>query len=143
MKADNTISVIGKIKDGANNIIVRELEARGHAGLAPSHGEILMILLFQGEKTKTDIASAIGRERSTVTTLLQKLNRLGYIDSRVNEEDARSTIVFLTEKGQAMKTDFVEISEKIYERQYRGMTKKQIDSLRMCLLKMQKNFSEV
>jgi len=143
MKVDNTISMIGKIKDGANVIIVRELEARGHAGLAPSHGEILMILLFQGEKTKTDIANAIGRERSTVTTLLQKLDRLGYIESRINQEDARSTIVSLTEKGLGMKKDFIEISELIYDRQYRGMTKKQIESLRVCLTKMQKNFKDV
>lgn len=142
MKADNTISIIGKIKDAANQLIVRELVKRGHEGLAPSHGEILSLLLFKGELTKTEIAASINRERSTVTTLIKKLEALGYIKSRVNETDARSTIVSLTEKGQLMKTDFIEISEMLYERQYKGMTKGQIESFRRGLLKMHENFTQ-
>lgn len=142
MKADNTISIIGKIKDAANQLIVKELVKRGHEGLAPSHGEILSLLLFKGELTKTEIATSINRERSTVTTLIKKLEALDYIKSRVNEADARSTIVSLTEKGQLMKTDFIEISEMLYERQFKGMTKGQIESFRRGLLKMHENFTK-
>jgi len=142
MKADNTVSIIGKIKDAANQLIVRELVKRGHEGLAPSHGEILSLLLFKGELTKTEIAASINRERSTVTTLIKKLEALDYIKSRVNEADARSTIVSLTEKGQLMKKDFIEISEILYERQYKGMTKGQIESFRRGLLKMHENFTQ-
>ncbi len=142
MKADNTITIIGKIKDAANQLIVKELEERGHMGLAPSHGDILSLLIMKGESTKTDIANSINRERSTVTTLIKKLEKLGYINSRVNEADARSTIVSLTEKGQLMKEDFIDISEMLYKRQYAGMTKKQIDDFRKGLLMMHQNFMD-
>jgi len=142
MKADNTITIIGKIKDAANQLIVKELEKRGHIGLAPSHGDILSLLIMKGESTKTDIANSINRERSTVTTLIKKLEKLGYISSRINEADARSTIVSLTEKGQVMKKDFIDISETLYKRQYAGMTKKQIDDFRKGLLMMHQNFMD-
>lgn len=140
MKTDNTISIIGKIKDAANHIIVKELEARGYLGLAPSHGDILSLLIIKGEMTKTEIAQSINRERSTVTTLIKKLEKLEYIESRVNEEDARSIIVSLTEKGHQMKVDFIEISELLYQRQFKGMTKKQIETFRQGLLKVHQNF---
>lgn len=143
MRADNTVSMIGKIKEAANHIIVRELEVRGHHGLAPSHGEIIYLLILRGEMTKTDIAHSINRERSTVTTLIKKLEILGYISSRPNKEDARSTLVSLTEQGKAMEKDFVDISELLYDTQYKGMTKKQVEIFRECLTKMNTNFMKL
>lgn len=143
MRVDNTVSLIGKIKEAANHVIVKELEARGHFGLAPSHGEIIYLLIFKGEMTKTDIALSIHRERSTVTTLIKKLESLGYISSRVNKDDARSTLVSLTEKGKEMETAFIEISELLYDTQYKGMTKKEIELFRECLIKMNSNFMKL
>lgn len=41
-----------------------------------------------------------------------------------------------------MKTDFIEISETLYERQYKGMAKGQIESFRRGLLKIHENFTQ-
>ncbi|MBI9010821.1 MAG: MarR family transcriptional regulator [Clostridiales bacterium] len=140
MKTDNTISRISRIRDLANQVIVKELELRGHVGLVPSHGNILSALLYHGEMTKTEISSGIKKERSTVTTLLKKLENLGYIVSRVNEEDARSTIVSLSEKGILMKDDFIEISEKIYDIQYQHMDEEQVKCFKEGLEQVYQNF---
>jgi len=140
MRADNTISRISKIRDSANNIIVRELEIRGHKGLAPTHGEILSALLFSNEMTMTEIAEKINRDRSTVTALIKKLEKLGYIAVRTNDADSRSSIVSPSEKGMAMKVDFIEISEMLYERQYQSMTEEQIQAFKIGLDQVFKNF---
>jgi len=143
MKADNTVSRISKVRDLANQIISSELEKRGHLGLATSHGDILSVLLRNYEMTKTEISNKIGRERSTVTTLLKKLERLGYVSFRVNEEDARSTIVSLTEKAILMKKDFIEISEKLYDIQYQNMDEAQVKSFKEGLEQVYQNFKSL
>lgn len=140
MKADNTISLIGRVREQANRLIVQELKDRGHKGLAPSHGNILAVLLSKGEMTKTEISNAIGRDRSTVTVLLKKLKQNGYIATRVNDEDSRSAIVYLTEKGESFRKGFTEISEKIYDIQFKGMTEEQIEQFKACLEIVYKNF---
>ncbi len=143
MRTDNTISLIGRVRGQANKLIYRELHDRGHKGLAPSHGNVLAVLLSKGEMTKTEISNAIGRDRSTVTVLLKKLEKNGYITTRVNDEDSRSAIVYLTEKGEAFREGFTEISEKIYDVQFRGMTEEQITQFKSCLEILYTNFKSI
>lgn len=143
MRTDNTISLISSIREHANKYIVTELERRGHKGLAPSHGNILSVLLFKGEMTKKQISKAIDKDRSTVTVLLRKLEQLGYITSRVNEADSRSSIVSVTNKGQVMKSDFIAISEGLYHIQYKDMNENQIQVLKAMLKQMEINFRAV
>jgi len=140
MKTDDAVSKISRIRDLANQVIVNELEKRGHIGLVSSHGGILVALLFSGEMTRTEISNKINRERSTVTTLLKKLEKLGYIRSRTNEHDARSTIISLSEKGALMKNDFIEISERLFEIQYSNMNNEQIQFFQEGLETIYQNF---
>ncbi len=140
MKTDNTISRICQIRDLAHKVIIKELVERGHEGLAPSHGDILSVLIFSGEMTKTEVSKRVKRKRSTVTTLLQKLERLGYIETCINKDDARSAIVSLTKKGILMKEDFINISEKLYRIQYDKMTSEQIQAFKKGLELVHQNF---
>lgn len=140
MRADNTVSKISRVRDLANQVIIKELEKRGHMGLATSHGDILSVLLHNGDMTKTEISNRIGRERSTVTTLLKKLEHLGYVSFRVNEDDARSTIVSLSERAILMKNDFIEISEKLYDIQYQHLDEEQVKCFKVGLEQVYQNF---
>lgn len=70
----------------------------------------------------TEIADTIHRERSTVTTLVSKLIKLGYISNKKDSNDSRSSIIYLTEKGHGLKTGFEEILQNLYEREYEGIS---------------------
>ena len=74
---DNSINLIIKTRKIANQFLVDEMAKADLVGLAPSHGEILILLIKKKELTMTEIAEAIGRERSTVTTLIGKLKTYG------------------------------------------------------------------
>lgn len=65
MNTDNTISLIGKIREKADKFILKELEELGLKNIAPSHGDILSALFELHEATMTEIADAIHRDRST------------------------------------------------------------------------------
>ncbi|MTI67155.1 MAG: MarR family transcriptional regulator [Firmicutes bacterium] len=140
MNLDNTIHLIGRIREEANKLIKKELKELGIDNLAPSHGDILSALFNYEELTKTEIAEKIHRDRSTVTTLVNKLLKLRLVDSKENPEDRRSNKIYLTKKGKELKTGFTKISEKLYKIQYKDITEEEREVFRKVLKKMYKNF---
>jgi DNA-binding MarR family transcriptional regulator len=88
----------------------------------------------------TEIADTIHRERSTVTTLVSKLIKLGYISSKKDSNDSRSSIIYLTEKGQGLKKGFEEISQKLFEREYEGISDEERMIFQRVLKKIYDNF---
>jgi DNA-binding MarR family transcriptional regulator len=105
-----------RLVDLGNKLIQERLQALGAEGLVPSHGDILMKLFHQGEgSTMGEIASAIHRTRPTVTVLISKLNAKGYVKLVPDTADGRQMRVYLTDKGQALKPSFDEISTALYK----------------------------
>jgi len=140
MKTDKTIYLIGRIREKANELILKELDQIGFKDIAPSHGDILSTLFKYGECTMTDIANSIHRDRSTVTTLVNKLTRLGYVSSRKDINDNRSTIIFLTEKGKELEPSFKAISQKLYEIVYKDISDNEKEVFKKILEKIYNNF---
>lgn len=140
MKTDNTIYLISRIREKANNFIVQELKRLGIGEVVPSHGDILVTLFKYKELTMTEIANKIHRDRSTVTTLVNKLMKLEYIESRKNPEDGRSSIILLTQKGKELEEGFKDISRKLYEVEYKGITDEEKKVFQKILTKINNNF---
>lgn len=143
MKSDKTIYLISRIREKANEFILKELEQIGFMDIAPSHGDILATLFKYGECSMSDIANSIHRDRSTVTALVNKLIKLGYIYSRKDVKDSRSTIIFLTEKGKELEPGFKEISQMLYNIEYKGISEEEQEAFEKILKKIYNNFSVI
>ena len=140
MNTDNTINLIGRIREKSNKYLLKEMEKLGLENIALSHADILAALFKYEEATMTEIADTIHRERSTVTTLVSKLIKLGYISSKKDSNDSRSSIIYLTEKGHGLKNGFEEISERLYEREYKGISGEEKMIFQRVLKKIYDNF---
>jgi DNA-binding MarR family transcriptional regulator len=122
MKKGNALSAISRIREKANRYIVRELEKRGVNGIAPSHGDILVIL-FRGDKyTMKELAGRINRTKPTVTVLIDKLVEFGFVEREKSATDSRVTYIKLTNKGMELKPIFDDISDKLNELIYGDFT---------------------
>ena len=122
MKKGNALSAISRIREKTNRFIVRELEKRGVNGIAPSHGDILVIL-FQGDKyTMKELAGRINRTKPTVTVLIDKLVEYGFVEREKSATDSRVTYIKLTNKGMELKPIFDDISDKLNELIYGDFT---------------------
>ena len=95
----NLLSLISKIREYGNHFIIEELKKNGAKGLVPSHGDILACLYEQNKMTMKDISEKIRRTRPTVTVLVDKLEKLGYVKRETSKEDNRYTYIVLTKKG--------------------------------------------
>lgn len=142
MKIDNTLSLISSLREAINKALVAEMNKVGIEGLVPSHGDILGKLFRYGEMPKSQIAETIRKDKSTVTTLINKLIKYGYVQTRKNPEDSRSSLVSLTEKGLALKPDVMLISECVFESLFTDIDDEEREVFRGTLIKMLQNMEQ-
>ena len=130
------LSLVSKIHEKGNRFIIEELKNNGAEGLAPSHGDILVCLYKNSKMTMKDIANCIHRTKPTVTVLVDKLEKLGYLKRESSEKDSRSTNIVLTQKGQDFKTTFKKISNDLNKMLNKNLSNKEVKLLEELLKKM-------
>ncbi|MBU2547221.1 MAG: MarR family winged helix-turn-helix transcriptional regulator [Proteobacteria bacterium] len=133
---DRSIFYIARISDKANRLLIRELKKHGLQGLAPSHGDIMVALFKKQKVPMKELARIIDRDKSTVTGLVDKLVRLGYLEKQADPADQRVQIVSLTEKGGRLIPDFITISITLQERFGRGLDDEEKETLVRLLKKV-------
>ena len=138
----SSFSLISKIHESANQIIVAQLNINGVKGFVPSHGDILAVLYANNKTTMKDIADKIHRTRPTVTVLVDKLEKLGYVKRVISDKDSRYTFIELTQKGQDFKPIFEKISNNLNEKLYKNISEKEYQMLENLLDKVLKNIKE-
>lgn len=140
MHIDNNIKLISMVKSKVNEFLLNELKKIGVENIAPSHGDIFYSLFDSKKLTKTELAEKIKRDRSTVTTLVNKLKKLGYLAEKVNSDDRRYIFIYLTEKGKELESEFNRISKKLYQIEYQGISKEEREVFLNVLNKINNNF---
>ena len=63
---------------------------------------MLVMLSLRGAMTISELAEALGAERTTLTRNLALIEALSWVKIRPGEEDARSRVVTVSEKGRAV-----------------------------------------
>lgn len=103
----------GLLHDMGNELIVKELVRLGLEGIVPSHGAILSLLKQNRVMSMSTMAELIHRTKSTVTVLVRKLEKQGYVERIPNAEDHRGVLVRLTDKGCGAMPGVTAVSEKL------------------------------
>lgn len=132
------LSLISKIHEKGNRFIIEELKNNGAEGLVPSHGDILVCLYKNSKMTMKDIANCIHRTKPTVTVLVDKLEKLGYLKREASNEDNRSTNIVLTQKGEDFQTTFEKISKNLNEMLYKNLSPEESELIEKLLRKVLK-----
>ena len=130
------LSLVSKIHEKGNRFIVEELKNNGAEGLVPSHGDILVCLYKNGKMTMKDVANSIHRTKPTVTVLVNKLEKLGYIKREASDEDNRSTNIVLTQKGEDFKVIFEKISNELNKMLYKNLSPEESELIEKLLRKV-------
>lgn len=120
-ETDIIISLISRVREKANRFIVSELSQHSLGELAPVHGDILLALFRHKNPTMKELADIVDRKKSTVTTLVDKLVRLGYADKVQDETDMRSYRISLTQEGRNLKDSLIQIADKLIKKVYKDM----------------------
>ncbi|MCJ7690255.1 MAG: MarR family transcriptional regulator [Clostridiaceae bacterium] len=135
------IYFISKTKKKMTRFIEKSLKEKGLDDLVPSYGNILTVLYNNnGRLSMNQIGKIIGKDKSTITALVNKLSKLEYVKKEKCIEDRRVTYIILTEKGRAIEGKVNDISEKVNLIAYKNFSKKEKDIFLELLKKMNNNF---
>jgi len=134
------IGLIARVRERANLLIEEELRARGVEGILPAHGDVMSFLFHQdGPVPIKAIVEHVDRVKSTVTGMLNTLERHGYIRKTPCETDNRVTYITLTNKGKAFRKEFDAISEKLLKTVYGRMPERERRTLTKLLQQLEEN----
>ncbi|WP_028530978.1 MarR family winged helix-turn-helix transcriptional regulator [Paenibacillus sp. HW567] len=140
MKTRDAISLISKIREKVNRLFVEEMSSSGIDGIVTSHGDIIYALYNKPKMSMAEIADKIGRDKSTITALVDKLVKLEYVAKEKDTKDTRVVYVTLTSKGEALKPVFEAISAKVLGVFYLHVSETEKKELTRILNKIYMNF---
>lgn len=135
-------SKISSLRHDMNEYLVYKMREAGWKDISPSHGGIIYALLTYEVLSMKEIAGKVKRDPSTVTTLVNKLVKLGFAEYAKNPNDLRSKQVSLTDKGKELYDDFYYISTGLTNTLLNGLSDNEIDSFMKVAVKMNKNILE-
>ena len=138
---DNTAHQLSHARRLINGFLLHEMEKAGLKGFVPSYGDLISQLCQHSPMTMTDLAEAINRDRSTVTTLVKKLVQQGFVELTENPKDSRSRLASLTEKGKGLHAEFLTISKKLMSTTWNGINEEDRKHFRSILEHIIQNFS--
>ncbi|MCG8551503.1 MAG: MarR family transcriptional regulator [Desulfobacterales bacterium] len=134
---------MSKTKKKMIKFIENQLQEKGLDDIVPSYGNILTVLYDHNKSlTMKEIGALLGKEKSTITTLVNKLEKLGYIKKVKRSSDQRTTYVCLTEKGLSIEKVFAEISAELHSTAYHNFTLEEKKAFLRLLKKMNQNFNK-
>ncbi|SHI34954.1 DNA-binding transcriptional regulator, MarR family [Thermoclostridium caenicola] len=136
----SALALISAIRDRANRFLEEQMARHGLHGLVTSHGNILYNLFIHKEMSMKELSRVTGKDKSTITALVNKLLDLGYVTRKRDPEDQRSYCVSLTPKGAAMEKAFFQISEELMTTLYRGISEEEQQQLVALLKRIKDNF---
>ncbi len=140
METEHLIALVSAIRDKANRFIFEQLKARDIKDIAPAHGGVFFHLFRNRELTMGELARLIDRDKSTVTSLVEKLGGLGYIKRERDAVDRRVTKIRLTQKGRLLEADFEDISRRLLSKAYVGFSDKEMEVIVELLTRVNDNF---
>jgi DNA-binding MarR family transcriptional regulator len=104
-----------------------------------AQGRIIFALWKNDQIPINDLSKETALSKSSLTTMLERLEKSGHIIRRQSETDKRITIVCLTSKSSALRSDYQKISADMIDLFYKDFTDDEISKFELSLKKILKN----
>lgn len=84
-----------------------------HFEITPVQFYVLSALLWNDGMKFKDLAKSVGIDGSTLTGILDRMERGGFVERRDDPEDRRSLLVYITEKSRELGPDMIELAANL------------------------------
>lgn len=137
----NTLfSYISRVHHKGASYIDELLRKKGIRNLSYSHIRIIIILSIYNRISMKEISELISKDKSTVTTLVNKLEKLGYVKKITCQRDRRVTYLKLEEKAEEIVETVFQVANLFHQKVENILTKEEISTLFILMEKLIKNF---
>jgi MarR family transcriptional regulator, organic hydroperoxide resistance regulator len=111
-------------------------------GLYRGQPPVLFALWEQEGLTQTELAKDLRVSPATVTKMLQRMEKAGFILRNLDTQDQRVTRVYLTEAGRSVRSQLEAVLKKMEAETFAGFSEVELDLLRKSLLHMRSNLQQ-
>ena len=134
--------LIAKVHQLSGRIFSRILSERG-IELNPGQGRILYVLWQSGPLQIQELARRTSLGKSTLTTMLDRLERAGQLRRIRSKEDRRAIHIELTERSRQLENVYQEVSAEMAKEFYKGFSSREIDVFENCLTRILDNLKQL
>ncbi len=117
---------VSKIKQLGDRIFEKILSERGIEAFNGAQGRILYVLFQEDGVPIKKVSEKSGLAITSLTTMLERMEKTGLIRRRQDPVDKRKTLLFLTEKAQGLEKDYIAVSEEMGDIYYQGFTEEEV-----------------
>jgi len=130
---DRLIFLISKV---CQKLIINLQKAFLESGVEVTPIQVILLFFLQknGGSSLTQISQGLMLENPTVTGLIDRLEKLGYVKRSDHPSDRRVYLVYLTEKGKTVANKALPIVKKLNEQIKEGYSKKEIENFKKVLM---------
>lgn len=123
-------------------LIRKDLNTRfrkaGHA-ISPEEWAILLVLWKKGPQSPGALADVTIKDRTTVTRLIDAMVHKGLVTRTEDAHDRRRSVVAVSERGAALKSDLVPIAQTLIGGALAGISPEDIETTTRTLQKITEN----
>ena len=138
-KGGTLLSQVHQVCGRVWNKILRE---NNMADLEGARGRIIFALWGNDGVPIKTLCEKTSLDKSTLTGIIDRLERDGYIERKPSETDKRSTLISLTGKEQEFAKNIQKVSNQMNEIFYKGFTDEEITQFDSMLARILENCKE-
>lgn len=124
--------LIAKIHLLSGRVFQRILKRHG-IRINPGQGRVLFALWKQDGASIQELGRRTGLEKSTLTLMLDRLEKAGHLRRQPDPNDRRRVIVTRTPKDRELQAKYERASLEMNELFYKGMDERQVEALEAAL----------
>ena len=132
---------MAKIRQVSGRIFERTLK-KYDVEISSAQGRI-MFVLWQGDNVSiNELAKKTQLKKSTLTSMLDRLEKMGYVRRLRSKSDRRKVLIKRTEKDKALEGKYVAVSQKLTNLYYKGFSEGRIEHFEKDLKQILNNLTE-
>ena len=133
--------LMAKIRQVGGRIFSKMLKDSG-IEINPAQGRIMFALWQQDGISINELAKRTQLGKSTLTSMLDRLEKEGFLKRVPSREDRRKILLKRTKKDRAMEAKYVEVSQQMTKLYYKGFSKSEIDRFENDLARILNNLTD-
>jgi DNA-binding MarR family transcriptional regulator len=124
--------LISKIHRLSGRVFAKKLREY-QVEINPAQGRIMFVLWQQDDISISELAKKTSLGKSTLTSMLDRLEEMGYVTRIRSEEDRRSVLVKRTDKDESWQEVYARVSQDMGRLYYDGFSESEIDEFEQYL----------
>ncbi|TMW70130.1 MarR family winged helix-turn-helix transcriptional regulator [Alteribacter natronophilus] len=134
--AGHHISLVGHLLKNKYNANLSEL------GLTSAQASVLYILFHEGEQKQSELQRRMYVKGSTMNGIVESMLKHGLIEKEAGEEDRRTKMIRITEKGRKLEEKFMKKLEELEALLTEGFSDEENQIMVSWMKRMQENLKE-